>query len=65
MDGREFFEKWNEQQDSHDAPIVIMRTGVCDDAVHKQAMKAGASLVRQKTSDLHQCIARARKVFAP
>lgn len=65
MNGMEFLEKLTEQQDSHDSPIVIIMTSALDEAVQNQAMKAGASLVLQKTCDLHQFVAQVMKVFAP
>jgi two-component system chemotaxis response regulator CheY len=65
MDGMEFLEQLTEQQDSDDSPLVIMMTSDCDAAVHKQAMKAGAFLVLQKTCDLYQLVAQIMKVLAP
>jgi CheY-like chemotaxis protein len=65
MDGMEFLEQLTEQQDSDDSPLVIMMTSDWNDAVQKQAMKAGAFLVLQKTCDLHQLVARVMKVLAP
>jgi two-component system, chemotaxis family, chemotaxis protein CheY len=65
MDGMEFLKQLTELHDSEDFPLVIMMTSDWDDAVQKQAMKAGASLVVQKTCDLHQLVAQVMKVFAP
>jgi CheY-like chemotaxis protein len=65
MDGMEFLEQLTEHQDSDDSPLVIMMTSDFDAAVHKQAMKAGAFLVLQKTCDLYQLVAQIMKVLAP
>ncbi len=65
MDGMEFLKQLTEQHDTGESPLVIMMTSDWDDAVHKQAMKAGVFLVLQKTCDLHQFIAEVMKVFSP
>lgn len=64
MDGMEFLKQLtDEQQDSHDSPLVIMMTSDGDETIYKQAMKAGASLVLQKTCDLHQLVTQVLKVL--
>lgn len=61
MDGMEFLKQLTEQQGSADSPLVIMMTSDEDDALHTQAMKAGASLVLNKTCDLRQLVTRVMK----
>lgn len=61
MDGMEFLKQLTERQNSGDSPLVIMMTSDEDDALHTQAMKAGASLVLNKTCDLRQLVTRVMK----
>jgi two-component system chemotaxis response regulator CheY len=61
MDGMEFLKQLTERQDSGDSPLVIMMTSDEDDALHTQAMKAGASLVLKKTCDLRQLVTQVMK----
>ena len=63
MNGLEFMEKLTYRLDSQDVPFIILMTGVYNEEVYEQARKAGASLVLQKTCDLHQLIAQVMKVF--